>query len=108
MDPKSEEKLKSILAKEPFELTSDDKGFLKARIHYVGKKSRAKFADVFNEVPEEPKQEKSAEAQETENEKKTEGEITEEAATTESSPFETEMVDIKDDTEDEDEDDIVE
>lgn len=51
MNPEAEAHLKEILAKSPDALTQDDKDFLKARWHYVGKNSRAKFADIIEEKP---------------------------------------------------------
>lgn len=63
MNPEAQEILKKILAKEPSELTSDDIAFMKARIDYVGKSSRAKFADVLaNETPKPKEPEQTPEA----------------------------------------------
>jgi hypothetical protein len=60
LDPQISTELNRILEKEPRELTPEDKAFLRARKAYVGKLSRAKFADVFNESPQEEKEEKKS------------------------------------------------
>lgn len=60
MDEASQIKLKGILAKEPHELNADEIGFMRARISYVGKNSRAKFAEILQpkETPQ-PQQEET-------------------------------------------------
>lgn len=60
MDQESTVILKGILAKEPHELTPYDIAFLKARISYVGKNSRAKFAAIL--AADTPAEEKKEEA----------------------------------------------
>lgn len=40
--------LKRVLALDPTQLTDNDKEFLRARKHYVGRNSREKFSEVFN------------------------------------------------------------
>ena len=58
MPPEAVEKLKKITAKDPNELTIEDIKFLKARFEYLGKNSRAKFAEVLDaETPEAPVEE---------------------------------------------------
>lgn len=122
MNEEAQIKLKEILAKDVNELTPPDKEFMWARRDYIGKNSRAKFASVFDEMANPKPKEKPQEPEQTqqtvnpeENEKKTEGETTPEAASTEASPFENQVVDIEDDivepaegASDSDEDDIVE
>lgn len=58
MNPEAEEYLKNILKKELHELTPHDIGFMKARISYIGRRSREKFEEVLGkETPqEEPKE----------------------------------------------------
>ena len=53
--------LKKILAKEPHELTENDIAFLKARLSYVGKSSREKFAAALSGKIVKPKAEKKVE-----------------------------------------------
>lgn len=50
--------LKRILAKEPQELSDNDIAFMKSRMVYIGKVSRAKFADILNPQPEKTKKKK--------------------------------------------------
>lgn len=50
MNKEAEARLKKILAKEPHELTDFDKGFLRARRAYVGRRSREKFAEILREA----------------------------------------------------------
>lgn len=54
MNPEAEAVLKKILDKDRSELTAFDISFLRARRKYVGKKSREKFADVFNDKDAQP------------------------------------------------------
>lgn len=61
MDEQSTARLKEILRLLPSELTPEQIAFLKARIAYVGKNSRAKFAEVLtNPTPEAPKPQETA------------------------------------------------
>lgn len=68
MNPEAQEVLKRILDKELHELTSYDKGFLKARWTYVGKNSRKKFASIFDEKPEQIDEKKEDEGDDTNEE----------------------------------------
>ena len=52
MNPEDKAVLKKILAKYPNELTEHEKGVLRARWHYVGRKERDKFAEVLGAKPE--------------------------------------------------------
>lgn len=47
MDPKSQETLAEIVAKEPVALTEADIAFLRARRSYLSEEQRAVFADVL-------------------------------------------------------------
>lgn len=52
MNPEAEAHLKEVLAKAVDALTPEDKEFIKARWHYVGKNSRAKFQSILDEKPQ--------------------------------------------------------
>lgn len=49
LEPTTKAKLKHILAKDINELTDYDKGFLRARIDYIGQKERDRLGDVLTE-----------------------------------------------------------
>lgn len=54
MDERSQKVLDAILAKDPSQITEEDKAILRARWSYVGKNSRARFADILQEKPQQP------------------------------------------------------
>lgn len=68
-DPSVIEEVKRITSKEISAVTADEAAFLRARKHYLGRNSRAKFADVLNAKPEEAKKEDPQKPAKEENKK---------------------------------------
>lgn len=119
LDPTVTAELKRIIAKEPEELIDEEKAFLRARKFYLGKHSRAKFAEVLadNPQPEQPKKDgtdpkkEEKKAEEPKEEKKTESPDPKDNGSTDQNNQPANEpnapVDEEDDDEDEDEDEKV-
>lgn len=55
LEPTTKAKLKHILAKDVNELTDYDKGFLRARVDYIGQREKDRLGDVLAESRSERK-----------------------------------------------------
>lgn len=93
MDERAQKELDAILAKGADELNEYEKAVLRARLSYVGRRSREKFAKVLAEVPQ-PKQEATTEDETTDGEKK--------PASDPNNPFDNQDEELDDDGVDED------
>jgi hypothetical protein len=68
IDPKVHEMIATIISKDPSELTSNDRAILRARVSYLGRNARKKFAEALDDAndpielvdPIEPEQDPAA------------------------------------------------